>query len=70
LALALALSFGLTTSMEAKPKDGILRGKAATKASKKANKKAQKASSRATKRASKQSRAARVKPRKAPKHRA
>ena len=46
LALALALSFGLTTSIEAKPKQTILRGKAAAKANKKAANKARKASKR------------------------
>jgi len=70
LALALALSFVATTSMEAKPKQTILRGKAAAKASKKATKKAQKASKKMAKRTGKQSRAAKVRPRKAPKHRA
>ena len=65
LALALVLSFGLTTSMEAKPKQTILRGKAAAKASKKATKKARRASKKMAKRAGKQ-----YKPRKAPKHRA
>ena len=70
LALALVLSFGLTASMEAKPKQTILRGKAAAKANKKAANKARKASQKAAKRAGKQNNAARAKARKAPKRRA
>ena len=68
LLLALALAFGSTTSMEAKPKQTILRGKAAAKASKKATNKARKAARKS--KAYKQSKAAKVKPRKASKHRA
>ena len=70
LLLALALAFGSTTSMEAKPKQTILRGKAAAKASKKATNKARKASKRMAKKskAYKLSKGSKVKPRKAPKH--
>jgi hypothetical protein len=62
LALALALSFGLTASMEGKQKPPAYRAKAVknVKKSRKAAKKSK---------AYKQSRAAKVKPRKAPKHR-
>jgi len=65
LLLALALAFGSTTSMEAKPKQTILRGKAAAKANKKAANKARKASKKVAKRAAKQNKAARAKGRKA-----
>jgi cytochrome c556 len=65
LALALVLSFGLTASMEARPKPAVQR----SKAMKKAAKRARKASKKAAKRASKQSRATRVKQRKAAKRR-
>jgi hypothetical protein len=63
LALALALSCGLTGSVEAKQKPAVYRSKAAKKAAKKARKASKKS------KAYKQSRAAKVKPRKAPKHR-
>ena len=62
LMLALALSFGLTAGMDAKQKPAISRAKAA-KPVKKARKTAKKS------KAYKQSRAAKVKPRKAPKRR-
>ena len=62
LALALALSFGLTASMEAKQKPAVYRAKIA-----KTRKKAWKAAKKS--KAYKQSRAAKVKPRKAPKRR-
>jgi hypothetical protein len=61
LVLALALSFGLTASMEAKQKPAVHRAKTKNKAWK--PRKFSKS------KASKQSRAAKVKPRKAPKHR-
>jgi len=62
LALALALSFGLTAGMEAKQKPAVYHAKIA-----KTRKKAWKAAKKS--KAYKQSRAAKVKPRKAPKHR-
>ena len=62
LALALALSFGLTASMEARQKPAVHRSNAMKKAAKRARKASK------SKR-SKQSKAAQVKPRKAPKHR-
>jgi flagellar basal body L-ring protein FlgH len=63
LALALALSFGLTAGMEAKQKPAVQRAKIA-----KTRKKAWKPGKKS--KAYKQSKAAKVKPRKAPKHRA
>ena len=62
LVLALALSFGFSASVEAKQKPAVHR----TKATKKAWKPGKVSKSKAYK----QSRAAKVKPRKAPKHRA
>jgi hypothetical protein len=62
LALALALSFGLTASMEAKQKPAVYRAKIA-----KTRKKAWKAAKKT--KAYKQSRAAKIKLRKAPKRR-
>jgi hypothetical protein len=67
LALGLALSFGLTTSMEAKQKPGISRSKTAKQTAKRIRKAPM---SQASKRASKQSKAAKVKPRKATRHHA
>ena len=61
VALALALSFGLTGSMEAKQKPAVHHSKAS---------KARKARKVRKSKASKQSKAAKVKPRKAPKRRA
>ncbi|MGA2269385.1 MAG: hypothetical protein ABSH44_13020 [Bryobacteraceae bacterium] len=60
VALALALSFGLTGSMEAKQRPAVHRSKTS---------KARKAPKARRSKASKQSKAAKVKPRKAPKHR-
>ena len=67
LALALAFSFGLTAGLEAKQKPAVYRSKALKQTAKRARKAPM---SQATRRASKQSKAAKVKPRKAPKHRA
>jgi hypothetical protein len=67
LALALALSLGLTAGMEAKQKQGISRSKAAKQTAKRVRKAPM---SHATRRASKQSKAAKVKPRKASRHHA
>jgi len=61
LVLALALSFGFSAGMEARQKPAVHRGKTKTKAWK--PKKVSKS------KGPKQSRAAKVKPRKAPKHR-
>jgi hypothetical protein len=62
LALALVLSFGLTAGMDAKQKPAVHSAKIA-----KTRKKAWKAAKNS--KAYKQSRSAKVKPRKAPKHR-
>jgi hypothetical protein len=67
LALALALSFGLTSGLEAKQNRPVYHSKAAKQTAKRARKAPM---SQATRRASRQSKAAKVKPRKAPRHRA